>query len=134
MSQEIQVKLIDGTLAPLSRIEFDRGTNRFYYNGSDITTNMYLRDMQVFSGFDLQRHNQWLSDQKQIRDGNTPQPNNQSTSTIGIFTEQILTDPFAAPLEAADRLADDLVGNKLFQLAAVGLGVGLLIYFIAKAK
>jgi hypothetical protein len=62
-----------------------------------------------------------------------------STSTVGIFAGQMVTDPLGAPLDAANRTAGNLIGNTLSAIfrnpwVLIGLGVAGYYFWVKKGK
>lgn len=59
--------------------------------------------------------------------------NNRPTGTLGIFIDQITSDPLAAPLDAANRqlsnVVKNVVGNPMVLIVVIGIVLGLVVYF-----
>jgi len=96
--------LMDGRRVNIEDLDFDVDTHRFFWNGQDVTNLVKRTDKKRFPGFDESIEN--LRIYKEQHPG---VPETGSTSILGNFVHQIVTDPLDAPLEALQRG----VGNAL---------------------
>lgn len=125
------ITLLDGSNVESDELVFNNQTYHFSLNGSDVTNLVKPSDKpKIVPGFDTYTENQRLYNER--RGGNGP-VEDLSTSTTGIFTEQILTDPFSAPLAALDKGVNQFLSSKGIQVVA-GVAVVLLVLFIVVDK
>lgn len=123
------IELTDGTTVDSSELSLDRKSYHVFFAGTeDVTDLMRQYDkVRVFSNFDRDRDNNRASDENRIAHGQAPVVVG-STSLWGNFATQIVTDPFSAPLEAADRLGNKISGNSLFSQIKWLLIIATVIY------
>jgi hypothetical protein len=129
------ITLSDGTIVPVDSINFDSDTYHFYLNSQDIT-NLISRADKIanWTAFDPSVDNTRLSNE---RTGGTGPVDNLPTNTTGIFIDQILTDPLAAPADAISGAIDSV--KKSFQspvtwLVVGGIAVVLLVLYVPRNK
>lgn len=100
------ITLLSGRMVDEGNIEFNEDNYHFSENTKqnvlDITDDIKRSDkLYLVPWFDIEKENNRLSSER----GHTPGQGlgSKSESTVGIFTEQIFTDPLGAPLDALDK-------------------------------
>jgi hypothetical protein len=123
------IELTDGTTVDSAELSLDRKSYHVFFAGTeDVTDLMRQYDkVRTFSNFDRDRDNNRASDENRIAHGQAPVVVG-STSLWGNFATQIVTDPFSAPLEAADRLGNKISANTLFSQIKWLLIIATVIY------
>src|SRR5687767_8847895 len=118
------VTLLDGRTVDSRDLSLNRVTYHVTYLGTeDVTRLMRQNDKAaVFSSFDRSRDNIRASDEDRQAQGLAP-IRHGSTSLLGNFTTQILTDPLAAPLQ----FADEKITGRLFASSTVRTIVALAL-------
>jgi hypothetical protein len=129
------ITFTDGSTADVGDITFDPGSYHFTYYGKDVTNQ--LTQSQKAAGwkkFDRAKDNLRAYNESQLKQGKTPVPTG-STSTIGIFAEQLFTDPLGAPLESLDKKVKQVVTSSGVQtiLITAIIGYGLVLFFQSRA-
>lgn len=125
------IKLIDGRIIPWEDIRLEKNNWQFSRKstGEDLTRQIRLADKREgWAEYDNEAYNRYLSGGKDAKD--------LPTNVTGIFTKQILTDPLAAPADAAagavKTLKETVTSPKFLiiaGLATVLLIGGLVIYY-----
>lgn len=130
----MNITLLDGQNVPVQEITFDTETYHFTYNGDDITDNIRHTDKQAFfPQFDQATDNLRVYNERYTAEhGHAPAPTG-STSTLGIFADQIINDPLGAPIETLNRTVDKITSaSGVKTIALVGVGIIALIIFLRK--
>ena len=128
-----EVALIDGRRVNTDDVVFDERSYRFTWRGQDVTNQIRQTDkITNWRSFDRAKDNLRASDEKYFRETGRQQAPTGSTSTAGLFMTQVFTEPFKAPIEAAQRGTEAIGGFK--GMAAIGglLLVGLIVYNVTK--
>lgn len=131
------ITLLDGTEANTDQIDFDPSTYHFSLNGQDVTALIKRTDkIANWSNFDPAVDNTRLSNE--AHNGvNLPQTD-LPTSTVGIFTNQILTDPLAAPIDsfksAVSKGWNDLTGGSTVVKIGIIAGVAIVALILLKRE
>lgn len=126
------INLLDGRQIPAAGISLNTSNQRFYLNetGEDITRLIRIMDKRTFAGFDAS-----LSNELFYQETHPDAPEVGSTSVTGNFVHQILTDPLAAPADAAASAAASikkgLESPVTLGIAALVL-LGLALYFFPR--
>ena len=116
--------LMDGRKVDIALLDFNSDSHRFFLQGEDVTNLVKRTDKKRFPGFDEAVENLRI-----YREQHPGKPETGSTSILGNFVHQMVTDPLDAPVEALQRG----VGNALetttgkVVIAVVALGVILVI-------
>ena len=130
------ITFLNGDEVSTSDLTFDAVTGRVYLGSDDVSDEVRFTDKRrLWPRYDWDAWLRRVSNQNQIARGEKPVQEG-STSLLGNFVSQIVTDPFSAPLESADRLGDKIADNSLFNqfkkmlwllaiLAAIGFGIYL---------
>lgn len=133
------MKLITGGTIPDSEVTFDPNTYRFTYAGQDITNQISRAEkLRAVPGFDIERENIRLSLEKPVSgDGVAPtggQIDNADLddSTLSNLGSQLLNNPFQAPLEAANRLAEQFFALPGLKKVMIVAAVGAVLYIAVK--
>lgn len=115
------IRLIDGTTVDPNQIYFDTVSYHFTLNGQDITANITRADkIANWPTFDPSVDNTRLYSES--RGGSGPIAD-LDTSTLDIFTQQVLTDPLAAPLDALNSGVNKVLASSGVQKIGLVLGV-----------
>lgn len=129
------IELLDGRMVDSGDLSINRTTYRVTNDDTaeDVTALVKQSDkVKVFWNFDRQRDNERASDDAAAARGEAP-VRVGSTSIFGNFVEQIVTDPLAAPLEAADRTiartTKSIFGTWSGRLIVIAVVVTAFIYF-----
>lgn len=102
----MNITLISGRVVDTDNIAFDVPTHLFTLDGQDITDDIKRNDKRKFVGFsDEQENLRWF------KKNNPNAPETGSTSTLGLFWDQITTDPLDAPLDALDSGIQNILGR-----------------------
>lgn len=124
------ITLISGKQIPAEMVVFDERQYHFFYQGSDITNDIYRRDkIALVPGFDIERDNYRVSAEKGsgVRYGNEP----LNDSTLDAFGNQILNDPLGAPLETLDAGVKKIMASSgIKTILFAGVAVVALVVFI----
>lgn len=132
------ITLLDGTQVDTGNVSFNPVTYDFTLNsdGEDLTNLITVSDKRAnWPNFDITAWNNMVYNQiyAQQNEGAAPPPVG-STSTLVNFTDQILTDPLAAPLSALNTgLGQIFSTSGVWVLIALGIG-GLLIFNSLKSS
>ena len=119
------IALLDGRRIDVGAISFNESSYQFFFRSENITNLIRRADKNnFFPEFDPNKDNARLS---------TGNPNSElSTSTLGFFTEQILTEPLNAPLDALDngvkKIFDSPGIRTILIWAVVLIGIGLFVW------
>lgn len=126
------ITLSDGRTEDVSAINFDTSNYHFYLNSEDITALISRADKNAnWPNFDPAVDNTRLYNEAK---GGTGPVADLPTSTVGIFTDQLLTDPLAAPLSALDSgVREALQSTGVRIILAVGV-VALIAIIVIKKK
>ena len=122
-----------GRVIRLEHIEFDRATQRFYYGTLDVTPYLTRAQMLATAGdaFDVERANREASDAARIGRGEAPYADPPSTSTLGLWVDNVSADVATAAQGVRDfvGIGPENAGKRspLFWTALV-LGAGFLAY------
>lgn len=122
----MNITLISGRVVDSDVVEFDPATHTFTLNGADITDDIRRNDKRKFVGFsDEQENLRWF------KKNNPNAPETGSTSTLGLFWDQITTDPLDAPLDALDAGVNKILGNTSVKiiLGVVAVGVAAYVFY-----
>jgi hypothetical protein len=123
------INLLDGRQINDAAITLTPSNQRFYLNetGEDLTRLIRQADKRTFAGFDAA-----LTNELYYQEAHPNAPEVGSTSVTANFFDQILTDPLAAPADAAAGAADTLKKAVTSNTAVIIGGVlifGLILYF-----
>lgn len=119
----MNITLISGRVVDTEVIEFDPATHLFTLNGQDITDDIKRNDKRKFVGFSDEAENlRWF------KKNNPNAPDTSSTSTLGLFWDQITTDPLDAPLDALDAGVNKILGNTSVKIILGVVAVGVVAY------
>lgn len=119
------ITLLDGRQVALSNISFDSDTYHFTLidTGEDVTNLISRADkLANWPDFDPTIDNTRASNEAS---GGTGPVAPLNTSTASIFTNQILTDPLAAPISALNSAVAELSASSGIQKIGLILGLGL---------
>lgn len=122
------ITLLDGRQVDPANIVFDPQSYHFTLNSEDVTALIKRADkIANWPDFDPVVDNTRLSNQAQ-NNVNLPQTD-LPTNTAAIFTNQILTDPLAAPLDALKNEINSVFATTTGKVLIVGglVLIGLLI-------
>jgi hypothetical protein len=100
---------IDNGDIPDELITFDADKNHFFRGNTDITDELPLAEKNRLSvnAFDVTRYNYELSARSHGgKYGDQPLP----TSTLGLTVENLVTDPFSAPIDSLSNTANKFFG------------------------
>jgi hypothetical protein len=122
-------KLLSGGSVPDDSVLFDSGRYHFTSGFDDITNDLSRAEKErLVSGFDVTRENYRLS--AELGHGAAYGQVPLSESTLAPLADQLVTDPFSAPIESLGRKADQFFGTggivKLLLFG--GLLVGLYVF------
>lgn len=121
------VTMLDGRRANTDDIVFSEPAHRFTLRGEDVTNQIRQADkLTNWRTFDRAKDNARVSDERYQRETGKQRAPAGSTSTTGLFLTQIFTEPFKAPIEAAQRGTEGIGGLKGVGMIAL-IGVGALI-------
>lgn len=110
------LQTINGESIPESEIRFDELTYHFYWGERDITSDLYRRDkVRLVPGFNVERENYRLSSEAGFYDGFAGAPaygqEPLNTGIIGPAINNLVTDPFSAPIESLGNVSNRFFGN-----------------------
>lgn len=119
----MDIRLLDSRIIPSEDIRLERNKWQFtrISSGEDLTKQIRRVDKETFAGYDNAAYNRYLSGGLGAEE--------LPTNVTGIFTKQILTDPLAAPADAASKAVDSVKAavKSPWTWAAVGLVVVVLV-------
>ncbi len=123
----MNITLISGRVVDSDVVDFDPATHLFTLEGQDITDDIKRNDKRKFVGFsDEQENLRWF------KKNNPNAPETGSTSTLGLFWDQITTDPLDAPLDAADAAVQDILGRTSTKIILGGIALVVVGYIAWK--
>ncbi len=128
------MKLINGGTVPDNEVTFDRNTYHFMYQGVDITDSISRNEkLRVVPGFDIERDNYRLSDEGPVT-GDTGNfgLEDLDDSTASNFAGQIITDPFSAPLDSLNNLAEKFMALDGIKKVLIVAAIGAVLYIAVK--
>lgn len=126
------ITMLDGRRIDSDDLTFDRESMRFSLSGIDVTNNIKQADKVAnFPGFDRAKDNERAYVEAYVKSRGQVPPSTGSTSTLGIFTKQITTEPLAAPLESLDKTVGQIARSSGVQTIIITaiIGYGLYLYF-----
>jgi hypothetical protein len=126
------ITLLDGRTIPAANISFNPDNQRAYLNatGEDLTRLIRQADKRNFAGFD-----QSLTNELFFKEAHPDAPEVGSTSVTRNFIDQIITDPLAAPADAAAGAVAAVKGAVTSQTGMIVVGViilGLLVWILPR--
>lgn len=128
--------LISGQTVRDQDVQFaqdSQGYWRFSINGQDITDDIRRVDKErLIPNFDIVKENIRLSEERGAQAGLGSEPLNESTGEI--FVEQVLTDPFSAPLQSLNNQLETLFALPGFKKALAVGAVIAVVYLAYKFK
>ncbi len=126
------ITLTDGRQVDESHIVFDRATYHFTINSEDITNLIKPSDkMSNWNDFDISIDNTRLYNERR---GGVGPVDNLNDSTTSILTDQLLTDPLGAPLDALDKGVNQIIKSRGIQIGLVGVAVVLIIVALVERR
>lgn len=125
---------ISGTAYNVDQIDFDPDTYHFTYGTAqtDISNDIVAKDKYALvPDFDKAKENfRRANENGDYKGGVKALPE----STAGIFVDQLINDPLAAPLDSLSNEVSRVVNNKGVKvLATVGI-VGLVLYLVLRTE
>lgn len=131
------MRLLNGTSVPDDAVTFDYSTYHLFYGDSDIT-NLVSRTekIRLIPNFDIEKDNYRLSVEKPVsgggRDATAADLEDLEDNTAVILGDQLLNDPFSAPLESANRLAEKFLALPGLKKLMIVAAVGAVLYIAVK--
>lgn len=127
------IRLMDERTVPVAEIVYDEDSNLFYYQGEMISNVLTQRQKIWLSPtFDIERENLRYAAEGPY----SPTPGLSQeplpTGTVGIFAEQIVTEPFAAPIESASRTLDSVFNASGFKKLGGAIIIGAILWIVIK--
>ena len=135
----MQITLISGRKIDSSAILFDGSNYHFSIEetGEDITNDIRRADkLTLVPGFDIERDLRRASVEKPASGGGRTATSQDldplDESTARIFGKQIVTDPFSAPLESANNLAQKFFSLPGLQKVLIVGALAAVLYIAVK--
>lgn len=111
----MNITLLDGRSVDSDNLSFDGNTYRVFLGYEDVTNEVRRSDKVALWDIDQDRENNRVFAENYAAKNGGQQPSPLgSTSTLGNFTQQILHDPLAAPLDLLNATV-----NKIFTAPGV---------------
>ncbi len=127
-----RVFLSDGRVfAADDNLSFNRGTYHFYYGNEDITNLISpTQKRALVADFDNETENYRVSAEQGAGGKYGNQPLDDSTGSV--FVDQVIEDPFAAPIESASNQINAVLKEPAFRMLGIILLVGVGLYVTVK--
>ncbi len=122
------ITLTDGRQVDTAEIFFNPRDYSFTQGSRVITNDIRIADKKTFPEFDVETYNKILYGRRYFQQHGSYPPD-LPTNVLAIFTNQIVTAPLDAPLEALDAGVKRIFQSTGVKIAVAVAVIGLVIYF-----